>query len=134
MFDRSIEENGLLAALEQEGIGCIAFSPLAQGILTEKYLDGIPAGSRATKPESFLKREAITSEKIAKVEKLRGIARDRGQSMAQLALTWVCRHPQITSVLIGASNTSQIEEAVDITKNLDLGDQEMQAIAKILAE
>src|SRR6266567_4735913 len=102
MFDRWIE-GGLLNTLREEGIGCIVFSPLAQGLLTDKYLNGIPADSRAGKPHGFLKREQVTDDKLAKVRRLQGLAQARGQTLAQMALAWVLRHPEVTSALIGAS-------------------------------
>ena len=116
MFNRWIEKD-LLNVLKKEGIGCIAFSPLAQGLLTRRYLDGIPADSRAAKPHGFLKREEVTEDKISKVRQLNALAQQRGQTMAQMALAWVLRHPEMTSVLIGASRISQIEDAVGAVKN-----------------
>ncbi len=92
MFNRWIEE-GLLEVLEEEGIGCIVFSPLAQGLLTGKYLHGIPEGSRAAKPHGFLKPQHITDDKLAKVQQLAAVAAARGQTLAQLTLAWVLRHP-----------------------------------------
>ena len=112
MFNRRIEENGLLDTLGEEGIGCIAFCPLAQGLLTNKYLDGVPAGSRATKSHGFLKRDNITDEKLATVRALNEVAAARGQSLAQMALRWVLRHETMTTALIGASRPEQIEENV----------------------
>ncbi len=132
MFDRWIEQDGLLDTLDSEAIGCIVFSPLEQGILTHKYLGGIPEGSRAAKETGFLDRENVTVEKIEKVKKLNEIAQNRGQTMAQLALTWVLRKPQITSVLIGASKVSHIEDAVGILKNPELNENELSAIENIL--
>ena len=131
MFNRRIE-NGLLDTLDEEGIGCIAFSPLAQGLLTDKYLAGIPAGSRASKPHSFLRPEDITQEKIAKVGKLNALAQARQQSLAQMALAWVLRHPTLTSVLIGASSIAQIDDAVGTLKNLEFTGEELKKIDKIL--
>ncbi len=134
MFDRWVEEDGLLDTLEEEGIGSIVFSPLEQGILTDKYLEGIPKGSRAAKESGFLEKESVTEEKISKVKQLNQIAESRGQTMAQLALVWVLRKKQVTSVLIGASKTSHIEDAVGIQHNLHLSDQEKDMIEKILAD
>ena len=131
MFNRWIED-GLLPVLEDEGIGCIAFSPLAQGLLTDKYLDGIPEGSRASKPHGFLKPENITDEKLAKVKRLNELAKARGQILAQLALAWVLRHTGMTSVLIGASRISQIDDAVGTLNNLSLSDTELQSMETIL--
>ena len=132
MFDRWIE-HGLLDVLREEGVGSIVFSPLAQGLLTNKYLRGIPEGSRASKPHGFLRPEHITDAKIAKVEKLNELAQSRGQTMAQLALAWVLRHPEVTSALIGASKVSQIEDAVAALERLEFTSDELQAIEQILA-
>ena len=132
MFDRWIED-GLLTVLQEEGIGCIVFSPLAQGLLTDKYLSGIPADSRAAKPHSFLKPEHITGAKLAKVQRLHDLAQARGQTLVQLALAWVLRYPTITSALIGASRPEQIEEAVGALTNTTFADTELQAIEDILA-
>ncbi|HEY1012096.1 MAG TPA: L-glyceraldehyde 3-phosphate reductase [Herpetosiphonaceae bacterium] len=131
MFNRWIE-NGLLEALEDEGVGCIPFSPLAQGLLTDKYLRDIPAGSRADKPHGFLKADQITDEKRAIVTALNELARERGQTLAQLALAWVLRHPQVTSALIGASRVAQIEDAVGALANLAFAPGELEAIERIL--
>ena len=131
MFNRWVEK-GLLSVLKKEGIGCIAFSPLAQGLLTDKYLTGIPADSRAAKPHGFLKVEEVTAEKILRVQKLHVIAQKRGQSMAQMALAWVLRHPEMTSVLVGASRVSQIDDAVGALKNTVFSAQEIKAIDTIL--
>jgi L-glyceraldehyde 3-phosphate reductase len=131
MFNRWIED-GLLAALEEEGIGCIVFSPLAQGLLSDRYLSGIPEDSRAAKPHGFLKREQITEEKLAKVRKLNEIAGARGQSLAQMAIAWVLRHTVVTSALVGASKVSQIEDSVAALKNLAFTREELQRISGIL--
>jgi L-glyceraldehyde 3-phosphate reductase len=133
MFNRWIED-GLLDVLEEEGIGCIVFSPLAQGLLTNKYLDGIPAGSRAAKPHGFLRPEHITEDALAKVRKLNEIALARGQTMAQMALAWVLRSGTVTSALVGASRVRQIEDSVGALDNLDFSEQELAAIEAILAE
>ncbi len=131
MFNRWVEE-GLLTLLQEEGIGCIAFSPLAQGLLTDKYLDGIPAGSRAAKPHGFLRPSAITNEKLARVRALNELAGRRGQSLAQMAIAWVLRQPAVTSALIGASSVGQIEECIGAMKNSDFGVEELHAIEEIL--
>ena len=131
MFERWVED-GLLQKLKEEGIGCIAFSPLAQCLLTDKYLGGIPEGSRASKAHGFLKPAHITDEKIAKVQKLNSLAQQRGQSLAQMALAWVLRHETMTSVLIGASKVSQIEDAVGMLSKLDFSNDELQQIETIL--
>ncbi len=133
MFGRQIEE-GLTDVLEAEGIGCIPFSPLAQGMLTNRYLEGVPADSRAGQGIFFLKPKDVTDEKIAKVRKLNEIAIARGQSMAQMALAWVLRLPQVTSALIGASKVTQIEDAVGAVRNLDFSQGELERIDAILAE
>lgn len=131
MFNRWVED-GLLQTLKEEGIGCIAFSPLAQGLLTDKYLNGIPEGSRASKPHGFLKPDHITDDKIAKVQKLNELAKKRGQTLAQMALAWVLRHEEMTSVLIGASKVSQIEDAVGMLSKLEFSTDELQQIENIL--
>jgi L-glyceraldehyde 3-phosphate reductase len=131
MFNRWVED-GLLNVLEDEGIGCIAFSPLAQGLLTDKYLRGIPEGSRASKPHGFLKPANITDDKLAKVKQLNDMAKARGQTLAQLALAWVLRHAGMTSVLIGASRVSQIDDAVGTLNNRSLSDTELQTVETIL--
>jgi len=133
MFNRWIE-NGLLTVLEEEGVGCIAFSPLAQGLLTARYLTGIPEDSRAAKPHGFLKREDVTREKVDKVRKLEGIARARSQSIAQMAVAWVLRHAGMTSALIGASRISQIEEIVKALDNLHFTGSELNAIDQVLSQ
>ncbi|MBD0735691.1 aldo/keto reductase [Streptomyces sp. CBMA29] len=109
VLDRTIEENGLIAASTAAGAGVIAFSPLAQGQLTDRYLEGVPADSRAAIGH-FLKREALTEEKIALLHRLNAFARDRGQTLAQLALAWVLRDERVTSVLIGASSVTQLDQ------------------------
>jgi L-glyceraldehyde 3-phosphate reductase len=132
MFDRWIED-GLLNVLDEKGVGTVVFSPLAQGLLTNKYLKGIPKGSRAAREEGFLQVGDITEGKIAKVKQLSKIAADRGQTMAQLALVWVLRDERITSVIIGSSKVSQIEDAVAIQKNLTLSRSEITTIETILS-
>ncbi len=132
MFNRWIE-NGLLDALGEEGIGCIPFSPLAQGLLTDKYLAGIPTDSRAAKPHGALKADQVTPEKVAKVQRLNELAQVRGQTLAQMSLAWVLRHPQVTSALIGASKVAQIEDAAGTVKNLAFAAEELQTIEGILA-
>jgi L-glyceraldehyde 3-phosphate reductase len=129
MFERWIEDE-LLDVLEHEGIGCIPFSPLAQGLLTDKYLNGVPEGSRAAR-EVFLKKEHVNSayEKIVKLNKL---ALERGQSLAQMALAWVLRDRRITSVLIGASSVKQIENNVATLDKLSFFDEELSMIESIL--
>jgi L-glyceraldehyde 3-phosphate reductase len=132
MFNRWIEPE-LLDALHQEGMGCIVFSPLAQGLLTTKYLKGIPADSRAGKPHGFLRPEHVTDERLAKVRAVESIARGRGQSIAQLALSWVLRHPGVTSALVGASTVAQMEENIAVAYAPPLTGEELAAIDKALA-
>ena len=131
MFNRWVEPE-LLNTLKEEGIGCIPFSPLAQGLLTNKYLSGIPEGSRASKAHGFLKPAHITDDKLAKVNKLNEIAQSRGQTLAQMALAWVLRHESMTSVLIGASKVEQIDDAVGTLNRLDFSSDELQQIEMIL--
>ncbi len=132
MFNRWVED-GLLQTLKEEGVGCIAFSPLAQGLLTDKYLGGnIPEGSRASKAHGFLKPANITDDKLNKVRKLNEIAKSRVQTLAQMALAWVLRHEVMTSVLIGASKVEQIDDAVGTLKRLDFSATELAQIEAIL--
>ena len=131
MFNRWVED-GLLKVLEEEGVGCIAFSPLAQGLLTDKYLGGIPNDSRAARPDSFLKPEQVTKQKVEQARQLNTIARTRGQSLAQMAIAWVLRHTMMTSALIGASKVEQVEDCVAALKNLDFTDIELKQIDRIL--
>jgi L-glyceraldehyde 3-phosphate reductase len=132
MFDREIE-TGLLDALKKEGIGCIAFCPLAQGLLTDRYLKGIPADSRAGKPDTFLQKNDVTEDALKKVRALAEVARAREQSVAQLALAWVLRDAGMTSALIGASRVQQIEQNVAALANLSFSHQELTHIDRILA-
>ena len=134
MFDRWIEA-GVTEALAEEGIGCIPFSPLCQGILTNKYIQEIPDGSRAAKyPDELHWGDSVSEARIAKVRQLNELAKARGQSMAQLAVAWVLRKPVITTALIGASKVSQIEELVAGLANLEFTEAELQTIEDILAE
>ena len=130
MFERWVE-GGLLDVLEQEGIGCIPFSPLAQGLLTDKYLNGIPEGSRAAKSWGFLKPEMV-GPAIEKVKKLNEIAIQREQTLAQMALVWLLKDSRVTSVLIGASSVSQLENNVAALKNPKFSDTELAQIEQIL--
>lgn len=132
MFNRWVE-NGLLDVLEEEGIGCITFSPLSQGLLTSKYLDGVPEDSRAAKSHGFLKREHISEEKLAKVRKLNQLAQERGQTLAQMALAWVSRHKAVTTALVGASKVEQVEDNVAMLKNPEFTEEELARIETILA-
>ncbi|MFL7793351.1 MAG: L-glyceraldehyde 3-phosphate reductase [Anaerolineae bacterium] len=133
MFDRRIEE-GLLDVLAEEGIGCIVFSPLAQGLLTNRYLDGIPADSRAAKPAIFLTPKDITDERLSKIRRLNEIAQTRGQTLAQMAIAWILRQPAMTSVLVGASRVSQVEDNVAALENLPFTEEGLATIESILAE
>jgi L-glyceraldehyde 3-phosphate reductase len=131
MFNRWIEKD-LLNVLEEDGIGCIAFCPLAQGLLTNRYLAGIPEGSRAAKPHGFLKPAQLTPQRLDQVRKLNDLALARGQTLAQMALTWVLRNPRVTSALIGASRVAQIEENIKALTAARLTDAELSAIETIL--
>ena len=132
MFDRWIED-GLTDALDDEGMGSIVFSPLAQGMLTNNYLKGIPSDSRAANSNSpFLNIENITSELVAKLCALNEIAQQRGQSLAQMAVAWNLRLPQVTSVLVGASRVSQLEDNVAALNNLEFSTEELAAIESVL--
>ena len=126
-------EDGLLELLRAEGVGCIAFSPLAKGLLTDRYLSGLPADSRAAGPSPFLKPEDITDGVRAKLKELDGIARARGQSLARMALAWLLRGGRVTSVLVGASRPSQIEDSVGALKNLEFSEDELGRIDAVLA-
>lgn len=132
MFVRTAEE-GLLEKLASEGIGGIAFSPLAQGLLTERYLAGIPEGSRASKPGTFLRQADVTEDRMAQVRALGEIARQRGQSLAQLALAWVLRHPMMASALVGASRVEQIEQCVGALDAPAFDAQELERIDAVLS-
>ena len=132
MFNRA-PENGLLQVLKEEGVGSIAFCPLAQGLLTDKYLHGIPEGSRATK-SVFLHASDVTPQVVDKVSRLNEIAVGRGQTLAQMALSWVLRGNQVTTVLIGASKVKQIEDNVKIIGHLDFSQEELLHIEEILTE
>src|SRR5437870_8608498 len=131
MLNRGIER-GLLAVLREQGIGCIALSPLARGLLTDRYLSGIPADSRAAKPHGFLKREEVTEDVLARVRRLTDCARARGQTLAQMALAWVLRHPEVTSALIGASRPGHVDDAVGALGNRSFSAAELQTIDQIL--
>ncbi len=132
LFERWVE-GGLLAALRDEGVGGIAFSPLAQGLLTDRYLEGVPGDSRAGKTGTFLRREQVTDAVLARVRALNAIAQARGQTLAQMALAWVLRHPEMTSALIGASKVSQIEDAVRAPAQATFSADELNAIEAALA-
>jgi len=131
MFDRWVED-GLLDVLDEEGIGCIAFSPLAQGQLTDRYLEGIPAGARATKTERVWLTPEIVNQNVGKARKLNVIAAQRGQKLAHMALAWVLRKPQVSSVLIGASSVKQLEDNLAVLANLTFSQEELDKIETIL--
>lgn len=131
MFNRWIED-GLQDVLQENGVGSIVFCPLAQGLLTNKYINGIPADSRAAKTSSFLSKEQVTDEVVNRVKKLNEVAVERGQNLAQMALAWVLRGGRVTSALIGASRVSQIEENVAALNNLSFTEEELNRIEDIL--
>ena len=131
MLDRWVE-NGLLDTLGREGVGSIVFSPLEQGILTSKYLDGIPEDSRAAIEGGYLDKEIITPELITKVKKLNELAESRGQSLAQMAISWLLKDERITSVLVGVSKVSQLQDNISSLKKLEFSDNELEQIERIL--
>ncbi len=131
MFERSPEE-GLFSLLEDEKVGCIPFSPLAQGMLTNKYLKGIPETSRAAKSTGFLQTAAITPEKLSQIARLNEIAITRNQTLAQMALAWVLRQKCVTSVLVGASSSSQLADSIKTLENLAFSSEELMKIEGIL--
>ena len=133
MLDRWVEK-GLLDTLDDRGIGCIAFSPLAQGLLTNKYLKEIPENSRAASPYGFLQRSAITPALVDTLKKLNALASRRGQSLAQMALSWVLKDPRITSVLIGARNKEQLLNSFKCTENTDFTLEELNIIDDLLTK
>jgi L-glyceraldehyde 3-phosphate reductase len=132
MLERTPETTGLFDGLSKEGVGCIAFTPLAQGLLTSRYFEGVPADSRASKPHGFLKRKDIDDRRLGQVRALNEVARQRGQSLAQMALAWVLRQPAMTSVLIGASRVGQLEENLAALEKLDFAAEELSRIDTIL--
>ncbi|MGV3539906.1 MAG: L-glyceraldehyde 3-phosphate reductase [Rufibacter sp.] len=131
MFVRWVEES-LLNLLEQEGVGCIPFSPLAQGLLTNKYLKGIPENSRVAKPHGFLKETDLTPERLEQIRKLNDLAQERGQTLAQMALAWLLKDPRVTSVLIGASTPAQLADSLQCMKNTRFSQDELAQIETIL--
>lgn len=132
MFERWVE-GGLLDVLENEGVGCIPFSPLAQGMLTDRYLKGIPADSRASKAHGFLQEKAITEERIEQIRALHNLATQRGEGLAQMALAWLLKDPRITSVLIGASRPEQLQNSLECLKSPKFSAEELKTIEEILA-
>jgi len=133
MFNRWVE-NGLLDVLKETGIGCIPFSPLEQGLLTEKYLKGIPVDSRAYKPHGFLKIEDVTAERISKAKRLNEIAAERNQSLSQMAIAWLLKDARVTSVLIGVSSVDQLDDNLKALNNLNFSGEELKKIDYILNE
>ncbi|MFK5878524.1 MAG: L-glyceraldehyde 3-phosphate reductase [Flavobacteriaceae bacterium] len=131
MFDRWVEKE-LLSTLNSEGIGAISFSPLEQGILTDKYLNGLPSDSRAVKDGRYLKPDTITPSILKKVKSLNDIANNRGQSLAQMAVAWILRNPEITTVLVGVSKTEQLLDNIKALDNLEFSTGELNAIESIL--
>ncbi len=133
MFERWVE-HGLLDLLEQQGVGCIPFSPLAQGLLTDKYLNGIPQDSRAAKPHGFLKEQDVTESRLQQINALHGMAKQRGQTLAQMALSWLLKDPRITSVLVGASRAEQLKDTLHCIKAAPFAAEELTAIEAVLAK
>jgi L-glyceraldehyde 3-phosphate reductase len=131
MFERWVE-NGLLDVLEREGVGCIPFSPLAQGLLTNKYLHGIPEDSRAARSTGFLQVSHVTDEKLNKIKQLNAIAEERGQTLAQMALSWILKDNRVTSVLIGASRPEQLTDSLKCLDNITFSTEELNRIEEIL--
>lgn len=131
MFERWVED-GLLDTLEKNGVGCIPFSPLAQGLLTNKYLHGIPQDSRAAKPHGYLKEEQVTAARIKQIKALNELAVKREQTLAQMALAWLLRDPRVTSVLIGASKPEQLADSLKCKDNIKFSEKELKAIEEIL--
>jgi len=133
MFNRWVER-GLLDLLDAEGVGCVVFSPLAQGMLSSRYLEGIPAGSRASTPHGFLRPEQITRQRLQAAADLQTLAHRRNQTLAQMALRWVLRHPAVTSALVGASRPEQIQENVEAPHAPPFTDEELQEIDRLTAQ
>jgi len=131
MFERWVE-GGLLDVLEQEGVGCIPFSPLAQGMLTDRYLNGIPENSRAAKSTGHLQTSEITDKRIAQIRELNELAKKRNQSLAQMAIAWLLKDKRVTTVLIGASSINQLDNNLDALNNLQFNQEELDQIKKIL--
>lgn len=131
MFERWVE-GGLLDILDEEGVGCIPFSPLAQGLLTNKYLNGIPEDSRAAKPHGFLQESQVNEETVGKIKQLNEVARQRGQTLAQMALSWILKDKRITSVLVGASRPAQLADSLECLKNTTFEQDELDKIEAIL--
>ena len=133
MFERWVED-GLLNVLEETAVGCIAFSPLAQGMLTDRYLDGIPANSRAARPGASLKLADISEKRLQQIRSLNEIAKKRKQSLAQMAIAWLLKDKRITSVLIGASSVKQLDDNIDSLANISFNADELQLIEQVLTK
>jgi len=133
MLERWVEAS-LLDLLEKEGVGCIPFSPLAQGLLTDKYLGGIPADSRAAKTHGTLKTEQLTPALLTKINSLNEMAKNRNQTLAQMAIAWLLKDSRVTSVLIGASKSQQVTDAVQACKNIQFSPEELNQIEGILSQ
>jgi L-glyceraldehyde 3-phosphate reductase len=132
MFERWVE-GGLLNVLGNEGVGCIPFSPLAQGLLTDKYLHGVPEDSRAARPTGFLQKSHITDERLSQIRDLNNLAVQRGQSLAQMALAWILKDERVTSVLIGASRPEQLSDSLKALDNIQFSAEQLARIEEILA-
>ena len=126
-------EDGLLSALDENGVGCICFSPLAQGALTDKYLKGIPADSRASRAGSTVAQRYLSNEQLEKIKQLNQFAAERGQTLAQMAISWILRRPEVTTVLVGASRVSQLDNSLAALKNTAFSEDELKRIDEILA-
>ena len=134
LFNREPEEQGILQQAKENGTGFIAFSPLAQGLLTDKYLNGIPEGSRAARPSTFLQRSQVTPEKVEAARQLNEIARHRGQTLAEMALAWVLRDERMTSVIVGASSVNQLADNLQALNQLEFTAEELNGIERILCK
>ena len=134
IFDRTIEEDGVKNCCKEIGMGIIAFSPLAQGLLTDKYLHGIPEDSRIARDHRFLKASALTPERLHQIDELNKLAAERGQTLAQMALSWILKDDEVAYVLIGASRPEQIEENISIVEHLDFTEEELKKIDEISRE
>lgn len=133
IFNRTIEEDGVKKCCKEQGLGIIAFNPLAQGLLTDKYLHGIPEDSRIARDNRFLKADALTPQRLKQIEMLNEMAAKRGQTLAQMALSWVLKDDEVCSVLIGASKPEQIRENISVVENTDFTDEELRKIDDIVA-
>ena len=132
MLERWVED-GLLSALDENGVGCICFSPLAQGALTDKYLKGIPAGSRASREGTTVAQRYLSDEQLEKIKQLNQLAEERGQTLAQMAIAWILRRPEVTTVLVGASRVSQLDDSLAALECTGFSEDELKKIDEILA-